>query len=275
MNSSPLFDFPSFDELFDNQGEFSLSIHPSPVKKVYSGVSIKDVPVQRGVSLTESDKGFEEVVDIATTTEEENEQKQRPSLMRRDSIMMLSFSEMIYRSWEGSKGFTGFRHKLGNNLRHKYCMMCRLHSTIFIFLYILFGIFLTSAGVLCWIQCHGEILVSLYLICDGILSVFFFPIILMDWTKKIGGCVSEKNKNGTGVFWPVTLCTRFFTSIVGTFIIIYRYYLQKMAMENQICEIEYYFILTAVITEWTFLLVVIVIPLVIYAFVYFIAPSLL
>jgi hypothetical protein len=65
-----------------------------------------------------------------------------------------------------------------------------------------------SEGVVCLFDCSDEISVSGYLILDGLLSVFVFPTLIMGWTKRIGGCVGDQEKVGSGSFWISVLVLR-------------------------------------------------------------------
>ncbi|KAK3098423.1 hypothetical protein FSP39_019314 [Pinctada imbricata] len=49
---------------------------------------------------------------------------------------------------------------------------------------------------------------SCYLLIDGVLSVFVFPILIMEWSKRIGGCISATEETGSGTFWGTVLLIR-------------------------------------------------------------------
>lgn len=46
----------------------------------------------------------------------------RKSFKKQDSTMSQNLSMLVYSSWTGSKGFRGYRDRLGNALHHRYCM---------------------------------------------------------------------------------------------------------------------------------------------------------
>lgn len=71
-------------------------------------------------------------------------------------------------------------------------------------------------GVVCYINCSDEILVSYFLIADGVLSVFVFPILVMVWTKRVGGCVGQEEKVESGSFWISLLVFRILLTASGT-----------------------------------------------------------
>lgn len=70
-------------------------------------------------------------------------------------------------------------------------------------------------GVVCYINCLDEILVSYFLIADGVLSVFVFPILVMVWTKRVGGCVGQEEKVESGSFWISLLVFRILLTASG------------------------------------------------------------
>lgn len=70
-------------------------------------------------------------------------------------------------------------------------------------------------GVVCYINCSDEILVSYFLIADGVLSVFVFPILVMVWTKRVGGCVGQEEKVESGSFWISLLVFRILLTASG------------------------------------------------------------
>lgn len=49
-------------------------------------------------------------------------EESRRSFKRQDSVLSQNFSSMVYRSWKGSKGFRGYRERLGTSIHHRYCM---------------------------------------------------------------------------------------------------------------------------------------------------------
>lgn len=64
-------------------------------------------------------------------------------------------------------------------------------------------------------QCSSEQFVNAFLITDGILSVFVFPITIMDWTKRIGGCVKKEAIEGHGISFITVVFLRFGAAVVG------------------------------------------------------------
>lgn len=261
--STPLFDFPTFDELFETEGKqhMKLSMHQSK-----SGfLRQQSYP---GPAVSVLDENADDMEASLTQAEES-----RRSFKRQDSVLSQNFSSMVYRSWKGSKGFRGYRERLGTSIHHRYCMCCRFESTVFIGLYLLVGIFLSCSGVVCYINCSDEILVSYFLIADGVFSVFVFPILVMVWTKRVGGCVGQEEKVESGSFWISLLVFRILLTASGTFVCVYRYHLSDTDWSEKICRYEFYALLAGVVFEWTFCVVVIFLPLCVYFILYLIAPT--
>lgn len=61
-------------------------------------------------------------------------------------------------------------------------------------------------------------MVNVYLTVDGVLSTFIFPVLVMDWTVRVGGCVSEPNKVSKATFWNCVLIARIVLSILGKYL---------------------------------------------------------
>ncbi|XP_062606086.1 uncharacterized protein LOC134267900 [Saccostrea cucullata] len=259
--SSPLFDFPTFEELFEGKGTFKLTRHHS--KPYFSRQQSYPGPAEAVLDENADDTGIS-----LTATEE------KPKLLKRvDSTMCQSFSSLVHGSWKGSKGFRGYRKRLGNALHHRYCMCCRFESTLFIGLYCIVGLFLSSSGIVCYMTCPDEILVSCYLTVDGILSVFVFPILVMGWTKRVGGCVGDTEDVGTGTFWISVFILRILLTASGTFVCIYRYYMEKPVWTSTMCQFEFYALLGGIVFEWIFCVTVIFLPMCFYCLFYCFAPS--
>ncbi|XP_055995237.1 uncharacterized protein LOC125650590 [Ostrea edulis] len=261
--SSPLFDFPTFDELFEGSGKWNVKLsmhHSKPVflhQQSYPGPTVPDL-----------DEDADEVEISVPHTED-----RRKSFKKQDSTMSQNLSMLVYSSWTGSKGFRGYRDRLGNALHHRYCMCCRLESTLFIGLYCLVGLFLTCTGIVCFLDCPDEILVSCYLILDGFLSVFVFPTLIMGWTKRIGGCVGEQEKVGSGSFWISVLVLRILLTASGTFVCVHRYFIAEPVWTSTTCEYEFYALFGGVVFEWTFCATVILLPTCFFCILYLFAPS--
>ncbi|XP_061174671.1 uncharacterized protein LOC133183779 [Saccostrea echinata] len=259
--SSPLFDFPTFEELFEGKGKFKLSTHHS--KPIFSRQ--QSYP---GPAVAVLDENTDDTEISLTATEEKPK-----SIKRLDSTMSQNFSSLVHDSWKGSKGFRGYRQRLGNALHHRYCMCCRFESTLFIGLYCLVGLFLSSSGIVCYINCLDEILVSCYLTVDGILSVFVFPILVMGWTRRVGGCVGDEEDVGTGTFWISVLVLRILLTASGTFVCIYRYCMEEPVWESKMCQFEFYALLGGIVFEWIFCVTAIFLPMCFYCVLYCFAPS--
>lgn len=100
--STPLFDFPTFDELFETEGKqhMKLSMHQSK-----SGfLRQQSYP---GPAVSVLDENADDMEASLTQAEES-----RRSFKRQDSVLSQNFSSMVYRSWKGSKGFRGYRERL-------------------------------------------------------------------------------------------------------------------------------------------------------------------
>lgn len=50
------------------------------------------------------------------------------------------------------------------------------------------------SGVFGLTYCSNDQFINYFLICDGTLSVFLFPITIMEWSSHIGGCNSGGQK---------------------------------------------------------------------------------
>nr|XP_022330134.1 uncharacterized protein LOC111128669 [Crassostrea virginica] len=261
--SSPLFDFPSFDELFEAGGKqhMALAMHQSR-----SGLLRQ--PSYPGPTVSVLDEHTDDL-ELSTTPPDDD----RKSFKRQDSELSQNFTTMVYRSWEKSKGFRGYRERLGNSLCHRYCMCCRCESTLFIGLYCLVGVFLTCSGIVCFINCQEELLVSSFLMVDGVLSVFVFPALVMGWTKRIGGCVGKDERVGSGSFWISVVVLRIFLSASGTFVCVHRFFVSGPVWTDEICRFEFYALLGGIVFEWIFCLFAIFLPLCFYCILYKCARS--
>ncbi|XP_060072131.1 uncharacterized protein LOC132552003 [Ylistrum balloti] len=274
--ASPLWDFPSFDELFDSGGKAKLALHRSPT-------SVSDV-IPRSPTSTSSIGGefvmLEEESVVNATSGQPNMDPRQSVISRQDSIMNQSFRSLLFKSWEGSQNnFVSFRSRLGGNVRHKYCMCCRITSTPFLFVNVSIGMFITCLGVLCFIHCRNEMMMSTYVLINGLLSVFFFPTVIMAWNTRIGGCINESKKEEDAekqspVFFIVTLLCRTVSTIIGTCLLVYRYYWMDPVWENTLCEVEFYMIFAIVAIEWSFIVLFLITPIIIYFCLYRVAPYL-
>ena len=64
-------------------------------------------------------------------------------------------------------------------------------------------------------ECSDLAMVYYFLFVEGTFSVFLFPILIMNWTKRIGGCVHEDQKLGRGFSFITILVMRIATATVG------------------------------------------------------------
>ncbi|XP_033750188.1 uncharacterized protein LOC117334601 [Pecten maximus] len=273
--SQPFWDFPSFDELFDNGGKARFALHRSPT-------SISDV-IPRSPTSTSSLGGesvrLEEESVTSATSGQPTMGTPQPVMSRQDSIMSQSFRSLLFKSWEGSQNdFISFRSRLGGHVRHKYCMCCRITSTPFLFVNVALGMFITCLGVLCFIHCRDELMMSVYVLINGLLSVFFFPTVIMAWNKRIGGCVNESKKEEaqkeSPAFFIVALTCRIASTIIGTTLLVYRHYWVGPSWENTLCEVEFFMTCAVVVIEWIFLVIFLTVPMIIYFCLYRVAPYL-
>ncbi|CAC5412245.1 unnamed protein product [Mytilus coruscus] len=186
---SALFGFPSFDELFDGTKKFK-----TVVKKVPSEVITSQEQKPCSIEVCET------VEELSST------------IKRMDSLMSQDFYTTLYTSWEGSNRFAEFRRKFGEALRHKYFSYCRFDDTVFIGFYVIYGMFLVCAGTYNYLSCRSDILTNIYLITDGVLSVFVFPVLVMSWKVRVGGCVNESAKVAPGTVWYSVLVARIMSS---------------------------------------------------------------
>lgn len=58
-------------------------------------------------------------------------------------------------------------------------------------------------------------MVGAYLIVTGVLSVFIFPIMLMEWSPRIGGCLDEEAAEGKPYYFSVALLLRLCACVAG------------------------------------------------------------
>ncbi|XP_052098672.1 uncharacterized protein LOC127733344 [Mytilus californianus] len=152
-------------------------------------------------------------IEVCETVEE------LPSTIKRmDSLMSQDFYTTLYTSWEGSNRFAEFRRKFGEALRHKYFSYCRFDDTVFIGIFVVYGMFLVCAGTYNYLSCRSDILTNIYFITDGVLSVFVFPVLVMSWKVRVGGCVNESAKVGPGTVWYSVLVARIMSSSLGKYI---------------------------------------------------------
>ena len=68
-------------------------------------------------------------------------------------------------------------------------------------------------------ECHSLEIINYFMLMEGVLSVFLYPILIMNWAKRIGGCVHEDQKLGRGFFFLAVLIVRIITAITGKFLI--------------------------------------------------------
>lgn len=68
-------------------------------------------------------------------------------------------------------------------------------------------------------ECNSEQLTNIFLIVDGLFSVFIFPVTIMEWSKRVGGCVKEeKVENGNvdrGYTFYIILFLRMSAAVSG------------------------------------------------------------
>ncbi|OWF54051.1 uncharacterized protein LOC110445639 [Mizuhopecten yessoensis] len=276
---SPLWDFPSFDELFNSGGKATLALHRSPT-------SISDLMPRSPTSTSslggESTRLEEESETSATSGQPNMESRQSglSGISRQDSIMSQSFRSLLFKSWEGShNSFVNFRSRLGGSVRHKYCMCCRITSMPFVFANVAIGMFITCVAVLCFIHCQDELMMTVYVLVNGLLSVFFFPTLIMAWNKRVGGCVNESkkgedDKEESPAFFIVTLLCRIISSITGTVLLVYRYYWMGPEWDSTLCEVEFFMTFAVITMEWTLLVLFLIFPIIIYFCFYRVAPYL-
>ncbi|XP_069137831.1 uncharacterized protein [Argopecten irradians] len=273
--TSPMWDFPSFDELFDTGGRARIGLHRSPT-------SISDVVPRSptNTSLEGESVRLEEESVVSATSGQPAMSTSSPPISRQDSVMSQSFRSLLFKSWEGSHhNFVHFRSRLGASVRHKYCMCCRFTSSPFLFVNVALGMFITSLGVLCFIHCRDELMMSTYVLVNGLLSVFFFPTVILAWNKRVGGCINESKKDeGTPkegpAFFIVALLSRIASTIIGTVLLVYRHYWMEHTFENTLCEAEFFLTFAIITIEWTFFVVFLMFPFIIYFCLYRVAPYL-
>ncbi|XP_063431188.1 uncharacterized protein LOC134713843 [Mytilus trossulus] len=186
-----------------------------------------------------------------------------------DSLMSQDFYTTLYTSLEGSNTFAEFRIKFGGALRHNYFSCCRFDDIIFVGSYVIFRMFLVSAGTYNYSSCTSDILTNIYLITDGVLSVFVFPVLVLHWKERVGGCVNGSSKVDPGTFWYFVLVVRIMSSTLGAVML---YYNVNRIPEFK-CQVGYYLSFTTIILEWSFLLLAILLPLMLYSIAYFCAPA--
>lgn len=247
------FCFPSFDELFEGAsgGIYLLT-------KQHSN---KDEP-----------KNTDAISDESNTREVDSASPPPPTttLKKQDSIMQQDFKTTLYNSWEGSTDFFNFRVRFGGAMYHKYFSCCRVDDTHFLGVYVVFGLALVCTGVVGISHCQTNLELNIYLTVDGLLSVFLFPVLLMDWTARVGGCVNEPDKVGRGKFWYCMLLARISLSILGTVMMLY---INRPPSVIGACVFGYHVAIATVILEWIFLFVIIFIPFFLLGVLFFIAPK--
>ncbi|XP_045157062.2 uncharacterized protein LOC123523452 [Mercenaria mercenaria] len=257
---SAVFTPPDFDVLFKNPAKLHFEIKGESIDE---GIHSFDSGTSHVYSSFSRNN---EADDISTAIQKP------PPPKRSDSVMVLTFTDMVVKNWENSQGLAGFRHKLANDINHKYCSYCRCDDMIFIFLYVVFGLIYICAGTLGLTQCSSELYVNIFLITDGLLSVFVFPITIMEWTKRIGGCVKKNDVQGHGVTFILIVILRIAAAVSGSVIIAMR--INVYPEDNFMCWTVFRLLEVGVVLEWAFLLFVMLLPLVLCTAVYFVARKL-
>ena len=64
-------------------------------------------------------------------------------------------------------------------------------------------------------ECINPGMLIYFMFLEGALSVFVFPILIMSWTKRVGGCVHEDQKLGRGFFFLAVLLLRIVSAAAG------------------------------------------------------------
>lgn len=67
------------------------------------------------------------------------------------------------------------------------------------------------------VRCYGDVYVNVFLIADGVLSVFLFPINVMEWTRHVVGCVATADRDTGGMIYVVILITRTGAAALGAY----------------------------------------------------------
>ncbi|XP_060576701.1 uncharacterized protein LOC132734015 isoform X1 [Ruditapes philippinarum] len=252
---SVVFTPPDFDVLFTNPAKLHFAI--AGQESIDEGIHSFDSGTSHVPLSSPAD-----MYSISSPT-------QKPPMQRRDSVMDLTFSEMLIKHWRNSQGLVGFRHKVANDINHKYCSYCRCDEMIFVFLYVLFGITYMCAGFLGLTQCSSELYINIFLITDGALSVFVFPITIMEWTKRIGGCIKKTDIQGYGITFAVIVIMRLAAAVIGSVVMAMR--INVYPQDDLMCLTSFVLLEVGVVLEWAFLLFVLLLPLLLYTVAYCVA----
>ncbi|KAH3843514.1 uncharacterized protein LOC127877605 isoform X1 [Dreissena polymorpha] len=251
---------PDFDALFDNPQHFRFG---------YIGGSFDEGTLDYGNSRL-SDTHLTPYIDVDPGVHLGHfSETRRNSIARSDSIMNLSFTDMVRKNSEHSQGFMGFRKRMATEINHKYCSYFRCDDTVFIFLHVVFGIVYLSAGVLGMARCYGDVNVNVYLIADGVLSVFLFPINVMEWTRHVGGCLETVNRSNGGMIYVVILIMRTSAVALGTLLVFHG--MHGIPHENLVCVVVPILLTVGVSLEWAFLVLAVLLPFCVYALMYCVA----
>ncbi|KAL4227706.1 hypothetical protein ACF0H5_013141 [Mactra antiquata] len=282
MTASSVFTM-DFDALFENPEDISLKINPrarlhigsSLDEGVYNMYSFDSGNSKLSDIENNPDLGQEDArisIDLDPGSTSTPNRKLAPCLSRKDSVMEQTVTQMLIKNWESSRGYMGFRRKVATEINHKYCSYCRCDEMVFVFLYVVFGMMYICAGSLGLAECRSELLLNLYLIIDGIFSVFVFPVTLLEWPKRIGGCVKEQEKMDGGLTFYVILFLRIAAAVSGTVIMLLR--LNQCPCDEVMCWLVYTSLKIGVALEWLFMLVAMLLPFLLYSCCYMVAKRL-
>ncbi|XP_064609818.1 uncharacterized protein LOC135473837 isoform X2 [Liolophura sinensis] len=234
--------FGNFEQLFHDVEEFPYPLPPSYERRdSYKGFYSDDSP------------------------ESPNEQ---PGYKRQDSSHMRmsqsSLRTLVRESWENTRSFSSFQRRLAPNLNDKYCMRLNIHATIFMFMYVVYGATLLTMATFTWNRTEGvDDMVGAYLIVTGVLSVFIFPITIMEWSPRIGGCLDEESAVGKPYYFSVALFLRLCACVAGTLCVYYRYpdYHGPSAKAGfEAHKYEFLAVGVSVCIDWFVLFITIVLP---------------
>ncbi|XP_052279600.1 uncharacterized protein LOC127877605 isoform X3 [Dreissena polymorpha] len=228
---------PDFDALFDNPQHFRFG---------YIGGSFDEGTLDYGNSRL-SDTHLTPYIDVDPGVHLGHfSETRRNSIARSDSIMNLSFTDMVRKNSEHSQGFMGFRKRMATEINHKYC-----------------------SCVLGMARCYGDVNVNVYLIADGVLSVFLFPINVMEWTRHVGGCLETVNRSNGGMIYVVILIMRTSAVALGTLLVFHG--MHGIPHENLVCVVVPILLTVGVSLEWAFLVLAVLLPFCVYALMYCVA----
>ncbi|CAI9731214.1 Hypothetical predicted protein [Octopus vulgaris] len=181
-----------------------------------------------------------------------------------------SFQEELARCYSVSEDFQSFRRSFVSFLGRRYCQNCVVDPMSFVFGIWCVGVFMVSIGVVFLITCSGSRMATYYLISDGILSIFFYPLLFAYWPLWMGlsspdSYEDDPDDSSAFRWWLAVLVIRLLTLIASSALLPLYHQHQQCCHENlssdtvdslfpNFCSTTYPVALSALIFGWVCLL---------------------